>query len=218
MVAALAVPPGAETNALGAIIELTLSRVVARDLRRPPSLRQALPMTDAVDTLRAEESPDRETAVAPVARETGALPIVSRSDLPTEDQARVQATDQVRHDEDASDAVQPSAPGGDSAASQALPRRRVAVPATLNPVVAEALLSLLSPPEGGVSVSGVEVSGEGIYVPLVVWERLGLDTGLVVRALHDARLLVLQGARKVWRKRHADEDVAGLMLNRSLLA
>ena len=97
-------------------------------------------------------------------------------------------------------------------------RRRVAIPATLNPVVAEALLSLLSLPTGGAPASGVEISGEGIYVPLVVWEQRGLDTGLVVRTLHDARLLVLQGARKVWRKRHGDEDVAGLMLTPRLLS
>jgi hypothetical protein len=88
----------------------------------------------------------------------------------------------------------------------------------LNPVVADALLSLLAPPEGGTPAAGVEISDEGIYVPLVVWEGRGLDTGLVVRGLHDARLLVLQGARKVWRKRLGDEDVAGLMLTRSLLA
>jgi hypothetical protein len=39
-----------------------------------------------------------------------------------------------------------------------------------------------------------------------------------VRALHDARLLVLQGARKVWRKRRGEADVPGLMLNARLLA
>jgi len=55
-------------------------------------------------------------------------------------------------------------------------------------------------------------------VPIVVWEQRGLDTGLVVRTLHDARLLVLQGARKVWRKRRGEEDVAGLMLTAKLLA
>jgi hypothetical protein len=216
MVAAIAAPPGAEPNALGAIIEQTLSRVVARDLRRAPNRR--LPAVEAVGLLPSEEPSDPGGALAPAGEETGSAPMVSTGDLPALDPARVQAAQQVPNEEETPDAAQSSAPVTEPPASELPVRRRVAIPATLNPVVAEALLSLLSPAAGGAPVSGVEISGEGIYVPLVVWEQRGLDTGLVVRTLHDARLLVLQGARKVWRKRRGEEDVAGLMLTAKLLA
>ena len=218
MVAAIAAPPGAEPNALGAIIEQTLSRVVARDLRRTPNRHPTLPAVEAVGLFPPEEPSDPEGALAPAGEGTGSASMVSTGDLPALDPARVQAAEQVRKAEDAPHAALASAPVAELPASAEPVRRRVAIPATLNPVVAEALLSLLSPAAGGAPASGVEISGEGIYVPLVVWEQRGLDTGLVVRTLHDARLLVLQGARKVWRKRRGEEDVAGLMLTAKLLA
>jgi hypothetical protein len=95
---------------------------------------------------------------------------------------------------------------------------RLALPATLNPMVAEALRTLLSPSTGGDLAAGVEWLAEGIHVPLDLWTQCGLDTGLAVRSLHEARLLVLQGTHKIWRKRQGDAQVPGLMLDARLLA
>ena len=218
MVAAIAAPPGAEPNALGALVEQTLSRVVARDLRRAPIQRPALPTGEAAEPPPSEEPLYRGGAVAPSAVETGSESIASPHDLATPDPGRARSADEALQGEITLRAAEASAPVAGPQAAEGSPRRRLAVPATLNPVVAEALLSLLSPSSGGALPAGVEISDEGIYVPLGVWEARGLDTGLVVRTLHDARLLVLQGARKVWRKRCGDEDVAGLMLHVRLLA
>ena len=216
MVAAIAAPPGAEANALGALVEQTLSRVVARDLRRAPIQRATLPTGEATEPPPSEEPPFRGRAVAPNAVETGSESIASPHDLATADPGAAQATNEAVQGENTPRAAEASAPA--TQVSEGPPRRRLAVPATLNPVVAEALLSLLAPSSGEALPAGVVISDEGIYVPLGVWEARGLDTGLVVRTLHDARLLVLQGARKVWRKRCGDEDVAGLMLHVRLLA
>jgi hypothetical protein len=88
----------------------------------------------------------------------------------------------------------------------------------LNPAVAEALSSLLARPSDEPLAAGIDISPKGIYVPLALWAQRGLDTGLVVSALHEARLLVLQGGRKVWRGNADDADTPGLMLKASLLA
>jgi hypothetical protein len=88
----------------------------------------------------------------------------------------------------------------------------------LNPAVAEALIAVLAPPPGEPLAAGIELSPKGIYVPLALWAQRGLDTGLVVGALHEARLLVLQGGRKVWRGNGGDADALGTMLNARLLA
>ena len=215
MVAAILAPPGAEPNALGAIVEQTLSRVVARDLRRAPGGR---PTQEPVTSPCSKEAFERENAVAPADDETERASGSSLHDPPTMDSNCVRTAGHARQGENTPDVGQAGVPVTEPPASEEPVRHRVAIPATLNPAVAEALLSLLSPPKGGAPAAGVEISDEGIYVPLVVWEQSGLDTGLVVRTLHDARLLVLQGARKVWRKRRGDEDVAGLMLTLRLLA
>jgi Putative helicase len=218
MVAAIAAPAGVGHNALGAIVEQTLSRVVAREVRRGPTHPLAMPTGATAEPPSSEGPANPERSVAPDADEAESASTVSPPDLAMPDRAQARAAEQVLEAEDTSHVAAASAAITESLASAGRPRRRLAIPATLNPVVAEALVSLLAPPSGGSPAAGVEISDEGIYVPLGVWEERGLDTGLVVRSLNDARLLVLQGARKVWRKRRGDEDVPGLMLNARLLA
>ncbi len=218
VVAALAAPPGAGQNALGSIVEQTLSRVVARELRRAPTPPLDLTTAGAGERIASDDPLLPECAEASSAHAIETSPTESPPDLATSEPARTSAVEQAQHADGPRQNAEPSAPAHVAAASQRTPRRRLAVPATLNPVVADALAALLSPPSGAALAAGIEVSGEGIYVPLGVWEQCGLDTGLVVRALHDARLLVLQGPRKVWRKRCGDAEVPGLMLNAKLFA
>lgn len=214
VLAAIAAPSGSGPNALGSIVEQTLSRVVARDLRRAPPSRPALPMAAAVEPENPSQ-PKSPVAGGVAAMEPGSA--VSPQESAASDSARVAGVDQALQSANPGDAGEPSVLAHDSPSERA-PRRQLAVPATLNPIVADALRALLSPPLGGALAAGVELSAEGIYVPLGLWEQCGLDTGLAVRSLHDARLLVLQGARKVWRKRRGDAEVPGLMLSARLLA
>lgn len=217
VLAAIAAPSGPGPNALGAIVEQTLSRVVARDLRRAPPSRPALSMAEAGEPVTPESHSQPENPV------TGDVPgmeprsIVSPQESAASESDLVAGVDQALQSANPADAGEPSVLAHD-ASSERAPRRPLAVPATLNPIVADALRALLSPPSGDALAAGVELSAEGIYVPLGLWEQCGLDTGLAVRSLHDARLLVLQGARKVWRKRRGDAEVPGLMLSARLLA
>ena len=217
VVMALAAPPGAAPNALGAIVERTLSRVVERDLRRAPTPRVDRPTAGIAEPIVTDDLPLPECTAASSAHAIDPSSKGSSSDIATSDGARPPAAEHEGH-VDGTRTGEPSAPLPETPSPPRTPRRRLAVPATLNPVVADALAALLAPPSGQALAVGIEISEEGIYVPLVAWDQCGLDTGLVVRALHDARLLVLQGARKVWRKRCGEADVPGLMLNARLLA
>ena len=217
VLAAIAAPSGSGQNALGAIVEQTLSRVVARDLRRAATSRPALPVPEAAETVFAEDPARPESPVTGDAPGPEPAAAVSSLQDAAFDCASVASAEQALQPENAADAGGPSALAR-AAPSERAPRRPLALPAALNPIVADVLRALLSPPSGGALAAGVELSAEGIYVPLGLWEQCGLDTGLAVRSLHDARLLVLQGARKVWRKRCGDAEVSGLMLNARLLA
>ena len=218
VVVAHAAPSGAAPNALGAIVERTLSRVVERDLRRAPTPRLDLHTALVAEPVVSDDLPRPERTAASSAHAIDTSPKESSSAIATSDGARPPAVEQVGHVDGTQRTGEPSAPVPETPSPPRTPRRRLAVPATLNPVVADALAALLAPPSGEALAVGIEISEEGIYVPLVVWDQCGLDTGLVVRSLHDARLLVLQGARKVWRKRRDEADVPGLMLNARLLA
>ena len=218
VVAVFAAPPGAGQNALGALVEQTLARVIARDLRRVPTPRLDLPTALVAEPFVSDELLLPERTAASSAHAIDTSPKESSSAIATSDVACPPAVEQVGHVDGPRATGDPSAPLQEAPSPPRTPRRRLAVPATLNPVVADALAALLAPPSGETIAVGIEISEEGIYVPLVVWDQCGIDTGLVVRALHDARLLVLQGARKVWRKRCGEADVPGLMLSARLLA
>ncbi len=218
VVAAIAAPPGAAQNAIGTIVEQTLSRVVARELRRARNSHQSLPTANAVEPVPSNEPPLADCLLAPCAHAPGPGPAETPLDLAMSTGSQPPAFERPPQAEASLQDGEAGALVEDAAASERAPRRRLAVPSTLNPVVADALSSLLSPPPGEPLAAGIEVSSEGVYVPLGLLEQRGLDTGLVVRSLHDARLLVLQGARKVWRKRCGDADVPGLMLSSRLFA
>jgi len=203
VLAAIAAPPGTPPNALGAIVEQTLSRVVARELRRAPIS-------------------DRVRAVLGVVEVVGPDGAAWGERLAVDD---LFAADRPAEDAPAADPEPPlPAPNAEDASEVgSAPRRptqdrRLALPATLNPMVAEALRTLLAPSTGGPPAAGVERLAEGIHVPLDLWTQCGLDTGLAVRSLHEARLLVPQGTHKIWRKRQGDAQVPGLMLDARLFA
>ena len=211
VLAAIGAAPGTEANALGATVEQTLSRVAARHLRHLPA-PHPLPPCVALAEPATDEPRDRASRVPFDVDQTGEFPSMD----PAHDVAP-SAPAPATAETHASPDLAPPQSAGPPASNQA-PRTRIAIPTTLNPLVAEALGSLLYSPETGTLAAGIETSEEGVFVPLAVWEGRGLDTGLVVRALQDAQLLVLQGVRKVWCRREGDEEVPGLMLTRRLLA
>ncbi len=214
MIFAIARSPPAGQTALAAIVEQTLSRVVARDLRLAP-----IPYpTRSIATVSAAVSQDDValTGASEVAASSGPAPPSTQLVAATAS-ARSTLVEHVAVDEATRDACEGSAPVNTLPAPPRAPGRALTVPPTLNPAVAEALSSLLAPASGEPLAVGIDISPKGIYVPLALWGQRGLDTGLVVSALHEARLLVLQGGRKVWRGNGGDADVPGVMLNASLL-
>jgi hypothetical protein len=87
----------------------------------------------------------------------------------------------------------------------------VRLPATLNPAIADALVALLASAADGAE-AGVVFEEAGVFVPVERLTARGVDAGLAVRTLYDAGLLRPQGARKVWRRRVAGSEVAGVTL------
>jgi len=201
VIGAIAAPTDAEPNAISSIVEQTLARVLVRDLRFAP-------VPDAVAGARTPSSgiPCDDAASAEATMPGNKAPAASVAE------PRMSAP--TGHPPAAVEAAAPSTPAEPPQA----PRRALAIPSTLHPAVAEALASLLAEPTGEPFSEGIDVSPRGVFVPLALFARRGLDTGLVVGALHDARLLVLQGSRQVWRSRGRDPDVPGVMLNATLLA
>jgi conjugal transfer pilus assembly protein TraI len=211
---AIAGPPGAGQTALASIVEQTLSRVVARDLRLAPIPYPTLPTAAGSAAASQDDvaSAGGPEVSAPCGAQSQSMErVTSATSGPT-------LAEPVMPDEAIHRPGEPSAPVDAVPTPPEAPRRTLAIPPTLNPAVAEALSSLLAPPPGEPLGAGIEISPKGIYVPLALWAHRGLDTGLVVGALHEARLLVLQGGRKVWRGDGRDAEAPGIMLNASLLA
>jgi hypothetical protein len=110
----------------------------------------------------------------------------------------------------ASDAAPPEMPPPEEAV-QPTAQPGVRLPATLNPAIADALVALLASAAEGAE-AGVVFEEADVFVPVERLTARGLDAGLAVRTLYDAGLLRPQGARKVWRRRVAGSEVAGVTL------
>lgn len=217
VILAIATPADSGQNAIGSIVEQTLARVLVRDLRVAPVPDPALE-TRAPSLSVSRDEPAGVDVTAP--GNNAPLPPVSepRVGVPPGDSPAA-----VESGTPPAPGREVSVRGGPVAADAApkppqAPRRALAIPATLHPAVAEALATLLAGSAGEPLSEGIDVSPRGVFVPLALFAQRGLDTGLVVGALHEARLLVLQGSRKVWRARGRDPDVPGVMLNPRLLA
>lgn len=180
VIGALSGDPAAGSSVLGAILQQTLARIVDRDLRdRPPAHVAAMIATDSsaprdINPACASAPPD--SVLRPVPESFA---------------------DSLRDPPAPEDGPAPRSAPEDTATEQAPPVvgrvRALSLPATLNPLVAEAISSLLEDPVG----SGCIDTPQGIFMPLSAFARRGLDTGLVVRALHGAGLLATDRGRKV---------------------
>jgi len=91
--------------------------------------------------------------------------------------------------------------------------REIALPPGLNPIVADALRGILGNEPEALHGEGIEAWPDGVFVPLSAWRRRGLDTGMVVRALHESRLLVVRGGRKVREGRSGRGTEPGVVLS-----
>ena len=195
---------------LETIVQGALARVVDRDLRCSP-ISYPAPIPKSGGDQRALE-PALSEGMRSEAVSPDASPLAVNAELPGAPAEGAVVGEPARCDTPI-DAASSGATHS-SATAGAQPRSRaLALPAALNPAVAEVLATLLDPSRSGVADEGIEFSREGIYVPLAAWERRGLDTGLVVRTLGDTRLLVLNGGRKVWRRRRAGDEELGIMLS-----
>ncbi len=91
--------------------------------------------------------------------------------------------------------------------------RGIALPPGLNPIVADALRGILGNEPDALHGEGIEAWPDGVFVPLSAWRRRGLDTGMVVRTLHESRLLVVRGGRKVREGRSGRATEPGVVLS-----
>jgi len=109
-------------------------------------------------------------------------------------------------------------PAADAEAEEAPKRvrergREIALPPGLNPIVADALRAILGNDPDALHGEGIEALPDGVFVPLSAWRRRGLDTGMVVRTLHESRLLVVRGGRKVREGRFGRATEPGVVLS-----
>jgi len=91
--------------------------------------------------------------------------------------------------------------------------REIALPPGLNPIVADALRGILGNEPDALHGEGIEAWPDGVFVPLSALRRRGLDTGMVVRTLHESRLLVVRGGRKVREGRSGRATEPGVVLS-----
>ena len=200
MMASLAGASPQGPGVLGEIVHRTLGLVVDRDLRRhassPPHAVPSSAPPDAVVPAQPRRPDEKGEA-------TG-LPSPTASVTPSEDEQQVCRVEGPPAQEGSATEAAPKAP------PPAIRHRELTLPPTLNPLVAEALRSLLS--GNAESREGVETTDEGIYVPLTAWQLHGLDTGIVVRALHESRLLVADRGQKIRRRRVNGSDELGVLL------
>jgi len=218
VICAIAAPSGVAQNAIGSIVEQTLARVLVRDLRFAPILHSVPAMAAASTTVSRAEAPLTGGADVTGSRGAASVATGSQSDVGVSPCDPPTAVEVAGLTEPAGDVNEQVPPVEAAATPPQVPQPVLAIPATLHPAIAEALTALLAPATGEPLTPGIDVSTKGVFVPLALFAQRGLDTGLVVGALHEARLLVLQGSRKVWRGHGRDPDAPGIMLNARLLA
>lgn len=206
VIGALSCHPATGTRALGSILEQTLARVVDRDLRDRPAAHAPRGLA-AEPAVAAPRDTDLGDPLAPATRaETGPDPVTGPF---TSDPQGMPASEPG-----------PPPPGGahDAASTDRAPPvtpsvRALSLPATLNPIVAEAITALFeNPPD-----AGCVNTANGFFVPLSAFTRRGLDTGLVVGALHGAGLLVTNRGRKVRTPGDGTASESGILLTRKIL-
>jgi hypothetical protein len=200
MLASLAGASPQGPSVLGEIVHRTLGLVVDRDLRRHAPAPSGL-VTELVESDRDDPTSARTPAEPSPASSQSAAPAMS-NDAPKDGAAT--------HSEE-----KPTTGTGDvapQAREGRVRQRELLLPATLNPLVAEALRGLLSGEGQRSEHSEVRATDEGIYVPLDALRQHGLDTGMVVRALHESRLLVSDRGQKIRRRRVNGSDELGVVL------
>jgi len=191
---------------LRTIVEQTLARIADRDLRERPSTHAPSASAPVVPDTDSIEKPPSAIATTELPPDSALKPLSEPADGGADDEASKFAR---RAPDAASDGV-----SSEAAAPFSGDRRALAIPATVHPVVAEALSVLFEDPAGGRHV----VTPQGIFVPLSSFMRLGLDTGLAVRALHDAGLLVTERGRKVRSHGEGASSEPGVLLNPRIIA
>jgi hypothetical protein len=201
MLASLAGASPQGPSVLGEIVHRTLGLVVDRDLRRhvPAPTGLITPLTD----------PDRDDPTSAQTPAGEPLPASNPSAAPA-------MSKEAPGDGATSHSGEKPTTGTGGVAPQAregpVRQRELLLPATLNPLVAEALRGLLSGEGRRSEHSEVRATDEGIYVPLDALRQHGLDTGMVVRALHESRLLVSDRGQKIRRRRVNGSDELGVVL------
>jgi hypothetical protein len=223
MLATLGGLPTKEHNAIDHIVRRTVGLVVERDLRT-----------------KAPDVPDRASPAVPSRLPTGLQ--CSAADAPDVAVVSSASTDGPVSDvRDRSEEFAESDAGAELDAGGRCPANSIGLPApepdvspapvqtdsvrepslppALNPLVADALKAILAARAKDASAEeGVNVSQEGLFIPLTAWRHRGLETGMVVRALHESGLLVCDGNRKVQRIRVGDGEELGVFLNARMLA
>jgi len=201
MLASLGGVSSPDPGVLGEIVYRTLGLVVDRDLRRHAPA-PAGPITPLVDPHRDDPASARTPAGEP-------SPAPSPSVAPA-------TSKEAREEGVASHSGEVPTTGTDGVAPQPregpVRQRELVLPTTLNPLVAEALRGLFSGEGQRSEHSEVPATDEGIYVPLDALRQHGLDTGMVVRALHESRLLVPNRGQKIRRRRVNGLDELGVVL------
>ncbi|MBS0500503.1 MAG: TraI domain-containing protein [Proteobacteria bacterium] len=199
-------PPGAKTpieavKLANAAILLTgldpQPTALTANLLAPPSSQPKPPIAASSAEQAATENAPAAAAAAP--------PEVPAAAAPTE---QLSLLDAAGSTDAASAAPQEAAP------LEEAPAIRLRAPMRLNPAVRNALAEVVATLNDSASSSDICTVAEGIFVPLADFERRGIQPGIAIRALDDARMIrrLRPGGPPTVSRQIRDDAVVGVIL------
>lgn len=207
-------PPGAKAPMEA--VKLTSSAILLAGLEPPPSALEANLIRTPSDSKAQHNAPPAAKAlpaapaaptVAPSSASGGSAMQLSLIDPPAESTAHDSPPTIAGPNETATSTApaQPLAPR---------PSVKLLAPLRLNPAVRTALVDILAALDDGTEAPDIITEAEGFFIPLTRFEHRGVQPGIAIRALDDARMILRppSGGPSAVTRQIRDTTVHGIVL------
>lgn len=137
--------------------------------------------------------PPSDPAIPPPPSPPPQTPVTVPSPEPARQLSLIDGRSDAQQPADGETAARAEPIVAEEAAPPAPPAIRLKAPMRLNPAVRAALADAVEALNDSSAATDLHVEAEGVFVPLAAFERRGIEPGVAVRALQDARMLQRQG-------------------------